>query len=141
MNSCKFGSPLSHYAITKDVNELYATIFKNSYVLDIIGLRYFNVYWRKQDSNGAYPAVIPKFVAQLIDHESPTIKGDGSNSRDFTYIENVIEMNFLALTRHNSLALNQIYDTALGDRTTLVQLVHSLKNIYLNLTQRLQMLK
>jgi len=123
----EIGSPLSPYAITKYVNELYATIFKNSYDLDTIGLRYFNVYGRKQDPNGAYAAVIPKFVAQLINHESPTINGDGSNSRDFTYIENVIEMNFLALTTHNSLALNQIYNTAVGDRTTLVQLVHSLK--------------
>ena len=121
------GAPLSPYAITKYVNELYATIFKDSFDLDTVGLRYFNVFGRKQDPNGAYAAVIPKFVIQLINHESPVINGDGSYSRDFTYIDNVIVMNLLALSTDNKLALNQIYNTAVGDRTTLVQLVHSLK--------------
>lgn len=121
------GTPLSPYAVTKYVNELYASIFKNSFNLDTIGLRYFNVFGRKQDPKGAYAAVIPKFVIQLINNEAPVINGDGSNSRDFTYIDNVIRMNFLALTTTNELALNQIYNTAVGDRTTLVQLVHSLK--------------
>jgi UDP-N-acetylglucosamine 4-epimerase len=123
----EIGTPLSPYAITKYVNELYATIFKNSFNLDTVGLRYFNVFGRKQDPNGAYAAVIPKFVIQLINHESPTINGDGSNSRDFTYIDNVIRMNLLALSTKAESALNQIYNTAVGDRTTLVQLVHSLK--------------
>jgi UDP-N-acetylglucosamine 4-epimerase len=123
----EIGTPLSPYAITKYVNELYATIFKNSFNLDTVGLRYFNVFGRKQDPNGAYAAVIPKFVIQLINHESPTINGDGSNSRDFTYIDNVIRMNLLALSTKTESALNQKYNTAVGDRTTLVQLVHSLK--------------
>jgi UDP-N-acetylglucosamine 4-epimerase len=123
----EIGVPLSPYAITKYVNELYASIFKNSFNLDTIGLRYFNVFGRKQDPKGAYAAVIPKFVIQLINHEAPTINGDGSFSRDFTYIGNVIRMNFLALTTTNESALNQIYNTAVGDRTTLVQLMHSLK--------------
>ena len=121
------GAPLSPYAITKYVNELYATIFKNTFDLDTVGLRYFNVFGKKQDPNGAYAAVIPKFVIQLINHESPVINGDGSYSRDFTYIDNVILMNLLALSTVNKSALNQIYNTAVGDRTTLVQLVHSLK--------------
>ena len=95
--------------------------------LDTVGLRYFNVFGKKQDPNGAYAAVIPKFVIQLINHESPVINGDGSYSRDFTYIDNVILMNLLALSTDNKSALNQIYNTAVGDRTTLVQLVHSLK--------------
>ena len=123
----EIGMPLSPYAITKYVNELYATIFKNSFNLDTVGLRYFNVFGKKQDPGGAYAAVIPKFVIQLINHEAPVINGDGSNSRDFTYIDNVIRMNFLALTTKTDSALNQIYNTAVGDRTTLVQLVHSLK--------------
>ena len=123
----EIGAPLSPYAITKYVNELYATIFKNSFDLDTVGLRYFNVFGRKQDPKGGYAAVIPKFVIQLINHESPVINGDGSYSRDFTYIENVIQMNFLALTTDNAQALNQIYNTAVGDRTTLVQLVYNLK--------------
>jgi UDP-N-acetylglucosamine 4-epimerase len=123
----EIGTPLSPYAITKYVNELYATIFKTSFNLDTVGLRYFNVFGRKQDPKGAYAAVIPKFVIQLINHESPTINGDGSNSRDFTYIDNVIRMNLLALSTKTESALNQKYNTAVGDRTTLVQLVHSLK--------------
>ncbi|MGB2173271.1 MAG: NAD-dependent epimerase/dehydratase family protein, partial [Flavobacteriaceae bacterium] len=123
----EIGTPLSPYAITKYVNELYASIFKSSYNLDTVGLRYFNVFGRKQDPKGAYAAVIPKFVIQLINHQAPVINGDGSNSRDFTYIDNVIRMNFLVLTTKSEVALNQIYNTAVGDRTTLVQLVHSLK--------------
>ena len=123
----EIGQPLSPYAITKYVNELYATIFKRNYNLDTIGLRYFNVFGRKQDPNGAYAAVIPKFVIQLINHESPVINGDGSFSRDFTYIDNVIAMNLLAITSKNKKALNQIYNAAVGDRTTLTQLVNSLR--------------
>lgn len=123
----KIGKPLSPYAVTKYVNELYADIFKTAYGLDTIGLRYFNVFGRKQDPNGAYAAVIPKFVMQLMAHESPVINGDGNFSRDFTYIDNVLQMNLLALTVGNSEALNQIYNTAFGERTTLNELVEQLK--------------
>ena len=121
------GKPLSPYAITKYVNELYAENFKRTYNLDTVGLRYFNVYGRKQDPNGAYAAVIPLFVKQLIKYESPIINGDGSYSRDFTYIDNVIQMNILAITTKNKEALNQVYNTAVGDRTTLVELLNYLK--------------
>ncbi|MGX1024548.1 SDR family oxidoreductase [Psychroflexus sp. MBR-150] len=121
------GKPLSPYAITKYVNELYAENFKLIYDLDTIGLRYFNVFGRKQDPNGAYAAVIPKFVIQLMKHRSPTINGDGTFSRDFTYIENVIQMNILALTTTNKKALNEVYNTAVGDRTTIKQMSNLLK--------------
>lgn len=121
------GKPLSPYAITKYVNELYADIFHKTYQLDTVGLRYFNVFGRRQDPNGAYAAVIPKFVMQFMEHESPVINGDGSYSRDFTYIDNVVQMNILAMTTTNQQALNQVYNTAYGDRTTLLQLVELLK--------------
>ncbi|MBD3891516.1 SDR family oxidoreductase [Olleya marilimosa] len=121
------GKPLSPYAITKYVNELYAENFFTTYGLNTIGLRYFNVFGRRQDPNGAYAAVIPLFVKQLIKHQSPVINGDGSYSRDFTYIDNVVQMNLLAITTQNKQALNQVYNTAVGDRTTLVQLTDLLK--------------
>jgi UDP-N-acetylglucosamine 4-epimerase len=121
------GKPLSPYAITKYVNELYAEIFSKTYGLETIGLRYFNVFGRKQDPKGAYAAVIPKFVMQLMQHESPVINGDGNYSRDFTYIDNVIQMNELAMTTNNALALNTVYNTAYGDRNTLNNLVNYLK--------------
>ncbi|CAM3388200.1 SDR family oxidoreductase [Aequorivita lipolytica] len=121
------GKPLSPYAITKYVNELYAENFYNTYGLNTIGLRYFNVFGRRQDPNGAYAAVIPLFVKQFMEHESPLINGDGSYSRDFTYIDNVVQMNLLAITTENEAALNQVYNTAVGDRTTLVQLTELLK--------------
>ncbi len=121
------GKPLSPYAITKYVNELYADIFSKTYGLETIGLRYFNVFGRKQDPNGAYAAVIPKFVMQLMKHESPTINGDGSYSRDFTYIDNVIEMNFRAICSTNKEAVNTVYNVAYGERTDLKQLVGLLK--------------
>jgi len=123
----KIGKPLSPYAITKYVNELYADIFNKTYGLETIGLRYFNVFGRKQDPNGAYAAVIPKFVMQLMDHESPVINGDGNFSRDFTYIDNVIQMNELAMLTQNPEALNTVYNTAFGDRTTLNDMVSYLK--------------
>jgi len=125
------GKPLSPYAITKYVNELYADIFAKTYGLETIGLRYFNVFGRRQDPNGAYAAVIPKFVLQLVKHESPIINGDGNYSRDFTYIDNVIKMNELAMTTENPEALNTVYNTAFGDRTTLNDMVHYLK-VYLS---------
>ena len=121
------GKPLSPYAITKYVNELYAEIFSKTYGIETIGLRYFNVFGRKQDPNGAYAAVIPKFVQQFMSYESPVINGDGLHSRDFTYIDNVIQMNELAMTTTNSEAINTVYNTAFGDRTTLTQLTHFLK--------------
>jgi UDP-N-acetylglucosamine 4-epimerase len=121
------GKPLSPYAITKYVNELYADVFKTTYGLDTIGLRYFNVFGRKQDPNGAYAAVIPKFVSQLINHESPVINGTGDYSRDFTYIDNVIQMNLLALSSENENALNQVYNTAFGEQSTLNELISILK--------------
>ncbi|HMK06985.1 MAG TPA: SDR family oxidoreductase [Flavobacterium sp.] len=121
------GKPLSPYAITKYVNELYAEIFSKTYGIETIGLRYFNVFGRKQDPNGAYAAVIPKFVIQLMSHESPVINGDGNYSRDFTYIDNVIQMNELAMTTQNPEAINTVYNTAYGDRTTLNELVGYLK--------------
>lgn len=123
----KIGNPLSPYAITKYVNELYASIFHRTYGMNTIGLRYFNVFGRKQDPNGAYAAVIPKFVLQLLSHNPLTINGDGSYSRDFTYIDNVIQMNLLAITTPNDLALNQVYNVAFGERTSLNELVTLLK--------------
>lgn len=122
------GKPLSPYAITKYVNELYADVFSRTYGLEYIGLRYFNVFGRRQDPFGAYAAVIPLFVKQLMKHESPVINGDGQYSRDFTYIDNVIQMNLLALTTNNPEAVNQIYNTAYGERTTLNQLVGYLRD-------------
>jgi len=121
------GKPLSPYAITKYVNELYADIFSKTYGLETIGLRYFNVFGRKQDPNGAYAAVIPKFVSQLMKGESPVINGDGNYSRDFTYIDNVIQANLLSLVTTNEKAINNIYNVAYGDRNTLNDLMGYLK--------------
>ena len=123
----KIGKPLSPYAITKYVNELYAEIFSNTYGLETIGLRYFNVFGRRQDPNGAYAAVIPKFVSQLMRLESPTINGDGNYSRDFTYIDNVLQANLLCLSADKK-ATNQVYNVAFGDRNTLNDLCVYLKN-------------
>lgn len=121
------GRPLSPYAITKYVNELYADVFSKTYGIECIGLRYFNVFGRKQDPNGAYAAVIPLFVKQLMNHETLHINGDGDYSRDFTYIDNVIQMNLLALSSTKAEAINTVYNTAYGGQTTLNQLVHFLK--------------
>lgn len=121
------GKPLSPYAITKYVNELYADVFSKTYGIETIGLRYFNVFGRKQNPIGAYAAVIPLFVKQLMNYESPVINGDGNYSRDFTYIDNVIQMNELSMLTDNPEALNTVYNTAYGDRTTLNQLVQLLK--------------
>lgn len=121
------GKPLSPYAITKYVNELYADVFSKTYGMECIGLRYFNVFGRRQTPNGAYAAVIPKFVIQLMNHESPIINGTGDYSRDFTYIDNVIQMNEKAMLTENKAAHNTVYNTAVGDRTTLNLLVEYLK--------------
>ncbi len=121
------GRPLSPYAITKYVNELYADVFSRMYGMECIGLRYFNVFGRRQDPNGTYAAVIPLFVKKLMNHEPPMINGDGEYSRDFTYIDNVIQMNLLAMATTNPEAINTVYNTAYGERTTLNQLVQYLK--------------
>lgn len=121
------GKPLSPYAITKYVNELYADVFARTYGMECIGLRYFNVFGRKQSPDGAYAAVIPKFVLQFMRHEPPLINGDGEYSRDFTYIDNVLQMNRLAMETTNPLAVNTVYNTAYGENTTLNQLVDYLK--------------
>ncbi|MRX63762.1 SDR family oxidoreductase [Maribacter luteus] len=122
------GKPLSPYAITKYVNELYADVFGKTYGMETIGLRYFNVFGRHQDPDGAYAAVIPKFVKQLMSHESPTINGNGSFSRDFTYIDNVIEANIRAITTKKPSAVNMVYNVAFGERTTLKELVFLLRD-------------
>lgn len=121
------GKPLSPYAVTKYVNELYADVFAKTYGMEIIGLRYFNVFGRRQNTRGAYAAVIPLFTKLLIQHQSPTINGTGENSRDFTYIDNVIQMNELAMLTTNPQAINTVYNTAVGDRTNLNQLVAYIK--------------
>jgi UDP-N-acetylglucosamine/UDP-N-acetylgalactosamine 4-epimerase len=134
----EIGKPLSPYAITKYVNELYADIFYQTYGLETIGLRYFNVYGRRQDPNGAYAAVIPLFVKQLMNHESPIINGDGSYSRDFTYIDNVIQMNHLAATTRNIEAIGEVFNTAVGDQTTLNDMVGILKNLLKQFDQNIE---
>lgn len=123
------GRPLSPYAITKYVNELYADVFSRTYGMECIGLRYFNVFGPRQDPNGAYAAVIPLFVKLLRNHESPRINGTGDYSRDFTFVANVVQMNLLAMTTTNSEAVNTVYNTAFGERNTLLQLVGYLKEI------------
>jgi UDP-N-acetylglucosamine 4-epimerase len=118
----RIGRPLSPYAVTKFVNELYADVFARCYGFETIGLRYFNIFGRRQDPNGAYAAVIPKWFAALLGNETVYINGDGETSRDFCYIENVIQANLLAACVEDSAALNQVYNIAVGQRTTLSQL-------------------
>ncbi len=118
----KIGKPLSPYAVTKLVNELYADIFYQSYGLEVIGLRYFNVFGSRQDPGGAYAAVIPKWIAAMLTGESIYINGDGETSRDFCYVKNVIQANILAAITTNSSAINQVYNVAVGQRTSLNQL-------------------
>lgn len=116
------GKPLSPYAVTKLVNELYADVFARTYDFKTIGLRYFNIFGKRQDPNGAYAAVIPKWTAALLQGEEVFVNGDGETSRDFCYVDNAIQANLLAATTTNSEALNQVYNVALGDRTTLNEL-------------------
>lgn len=123
------GTPLSPYAITKYADELFAANFAKTYGIEVIGLRYFNVFGRRQDPEGAYAAVIPKFMMLLLNHESPVINGDGSVSRDFTYIENVILANHLAAIVNNPSAINQVYNVAHGERTTLNELFSIIQKI------------
>jgi UDP-N-acetylglucosamine 4-epimerase len=128
------GKPLSPYAVTKYVNELYADVFAKTYGLQSIGLRYFNVFGPRQDPDGAYAAVIPKWTAGMINNETIFINGDGETSRDFCFIANTVQANLLAATTQNTDATNQVYNVALGDRTTLNELFDTLK-IALNKNQ------
>lgn len=122
------GNPLSPYAVTKLVNELYARVYGELYRLEMIGLRYFNVFGPKQDPSGAYAAVIPLFMKAILEGKKPTIHGDGTQSRDFTFVKNVVQANVKALFIENPTAVNQIYNIAYGKRTTLNQLFEILKN-------------
>jgi UDP-N-acetylglucosamine/UDP-N-acetylgalactosamine 4-epimerase len=125
----KIGKPLSPYGITKYFNELYASNFAETYDIEVIGLRYFNIFGKHQDPEGAYAAVIPKFIMQLIKHEHPVINGDGTVSRDFTYIDNVVQANHLSAVAHNSNAINQVYNIACGNSTSIFQLYNLIKTI------------
>lgn len=118
----KIGRPLSPYAVTKLVNELYADVFARTYGFRSIGLRYFNIFGRRQNPSGAYAAVIPKWIVSLINSEPVHINGDGDTSRDFCYVDNAIQANLLAATTTNENALNEVYNVAVGDRTSLNQL-------------------
>ena len=122
------GNPLSPYAITKYVNELYAGVFSSIYGIETTGLRYFNVFGKRQDINGPYAAVIPKFIDTLMKHESPVINGDGTYSRDFTHVDNVVQMNLLVLLNTIPSNGNQVYNTAVGNRTTILELFQKIKN-------------
>ncbi|QIC65933.1 NAD-dependent epimerase/dehydratase family protein [Acinetobacter schindleri] len=121
------GKPLSPYAVTKYVNELYAEVFARTYGFKTIGLRYFNVFGKRQDPNGAYAAVIPKWTAAMIAGDDVFINGDGETSRDFCFIENTVQANILAATTQNDEAKNQVYNVAVGDRTTLNELFNAIK--------------
>ncbi|MCX0336952.1 NAD-dependent epimerase/dehydratase family protein [Acinetobacter radioresistens] len=121
------GKPLSPYAVTKYVNELYAEVFARTYGFKSIGLRYFNVFGKRQDPNGAYAAVIPKWTAAMISGDDVYINGDGETSRDFCFIENTVQANILAATTQNDEAKNQVYNVAVGDRTTLNNLFNAIK--------------
>jgi UDP-N-acetylglucosamine 4-epimerase len=125
------GKPLSPYAVTKYVNELYADVFNRTYGLDTIGLRYFNVFGKRQDPNGAYAAVIPKWTAAMYANDDVLINGDGETSRDFCFVENAVQANILAATSTEN-AKNEIYNVALGDRTTLNSLFDCLKESLMN---------
>lgn len=124
----KIGKPLSPYAVSKLANELYAEAFARSYGFNTIGLRYFNVFGRRQDPEGAYAAVIPKWIAAMIKNEPVFINGDGETSRDFCYIDNAVQANLLAATASNEEAANQVYNVAVGDRTSLNQLYFHLRD-------------
>jgi UDP-N-acetylglucosamine 4-epimerase len=121
------GKPLSPYAVTKLVNELYADVFARTYGMHSIGLRYFNIFGPRQDPNGAYAAVIPKWIAAMIAGEPVLINGDGETSRDFCYVANAVQANLLAATATEPAALNQVYNVAVGDRTTLNEVCESMR--------------
>ena len=121
------GKPLSPYAVTKYVNELYADVFAKTYGFNTIGLRYFNVFGKRQDPNGAYAAVIPKWTAAMLQGETVYVNGDGETSRDFCFIDNAVQANLLSATSNNKDAKNQVYNVAVGDRTTLNQLFEAIQ--------------
>jgi UDP-N-acetylglucosamine 4-epimerase len=123
------GNPLSPYAVTKYVNELYARVFSDVYGLNLIGLRYFNVFGPRQSPGGPYAAVIPLFIKAVLDNEPPVINGDGETSRDFTYVANAVSANICALFTENEAALNQVYNIAFGERTTLNELFEQIKEV------------
>jgi UDP-N-acetylglucosamine/UDP-N-acetylgalactosamine 4-epimerase len=123
------GNPLSPYAVTKYVNELYAQVYGRVYNLELIGLRYFNVFGPRQNPKGAYAAVIPLFMKSILDNEPPTINGDGETSRDFTFVGNAVQANIKALFTTNTEAVGQVYNIAYGDRTTLNELFQYIKEI------------
>jgi UDP-N-acetylglucosamine/UDP-N-acetylgalactosamine 4-epimerase len=125
----KIGNPLSPYAVTKYVNELYASVYASTYGLETIGLRYFNVFGPKQNPAGPYAAVIPLFIKAVLDNEPPTINGDGEHSRDFTYVANAVLANELALFSENKEAVNQVYNVAIGEQTSLNQLLEMIKEV------------
>ena len=124
----KIGNPLSPYSVTKVVNELYAQVFPRTDGFKTIGLRYFNIFGRRQTPNGAYAAVIPKWIASMVDNEELFINGDGTTSRDFCYIDNAVQMNIIAATTNNEKATNQVYNCAVGDRTSLNELCEHLRS-------------
>jgi UDP-N-acetylglucosamine/UDP-N-acetylgalactosamine 4-epimerase len=134
----KIGSPLSPYAVTKVVNELYANVFAKTYGFKAIGLRYFNIFGKRQDPNGAYAAVIPKWVAAILNKEDVFINGDGETSRDFCYIDNTVQMNLLAATTDNDEATDQVYNVALNDRTSLNKLYQMIEERLIKRTQGLE---
>jgi len=123
----KIGKPLSPYAVTKYVNELYAQVYASLYGIEMIGLRYFNIFGPKQNPQGPYAAVIPLFLKGLLENKSPLINGDGSHSRDFTYVDNAVQANILSLFTKNPKAVNQVYNIACGHQTSLLQLFNYLK--------------
>ncbi|HEU4607475.1 MAG TPA: NAD-dependent epimerase/dehydratase family protein, partial [Chitinophagaceae bacterium] len=125
----KIGNPLSPYAVTKYVNELYARVYANVYGLELIGLRYFNVFGPKQNPAGPYAAVIPLFIKAVLDNEPPVINGNGEHSRDFTYVANAVQANDCALFANNKEAINQVYNIAVGEQTSLNQLFEMIKEI------------
>ena len=133
----KIGNPLSPYAVTKVVNELYANVFAKTYGFKTIGLRYFNIFGKRQDPNGAYAAVIPKWVAAILNKDDVFINGDGETSRDFCYIDNTVQINLLAATTDNDKATDQVYNVALNDRTSLNQLYRMIEERLIQRTEGL----
>ncbi len=137
----KIGKPLSPYAVTKYVNELYAEVFSRCYGMETIGLRYFNVFGPRQDPDGAYAAVIPKWISAMIKNETVYINGTGETSRDFTFVDNVIQINLLAAVTNNPAAINQAYNAAVNSRTTLNELFEMLRTRLISSHEHLQNFK
>ncbi len=137
----KIGKPLSPYAVTKHTNELYAEVFGSLYGMELIGLRYFNVFGRRQDPEGVYAAAIPKFIQVFVTGQSPVINGDGTQTRDFTYIDNIIQANQLAATTKNMDAIGQVYNIAFGEETVLIELVETLRDLLAKFDPEIAQLK